>query len=359
MTGACDDCLVRTWLIGRLSPHLELERARVLELLALDSDALLAAVAHADAEELRRELARFDPGVRRAECAASGLTLICRHDGGYPAVLEELEAPPAVLHVAGGAPDALTRGSEDAVAIVGSRAPSVDGLEVARALARGLGVAGVAVISGMASGIDSAAHQGALDAGGTTVAVLAAGPSQARPTTQRQLHSRILERGAAISEFGPGLPTRRWMFPARNRLIAALAGVTIVVEATDRSGALITARCAAALGRSVGAVPGRVTSRRSQGPNGLLAGGAIVVRDVQDVLDELYGFGVRSVASDLRPAPTGDAAAMFAGIADGLDAAGAMTAACLGPGEALAALAALELDGWIRRGPGGSFAVIP
>lgn len=357
MSGACDECLARTWLLGRLSVHLELERARIAELLALGDGALLASVAADERATLAGELRRFDAGQRRAECAAAGVELICRHDPGYPPALDDLGGPPAVLHVAGRG--GLDAGLDGAVAVVGSRAPSPDGVEVARALGRGLAAAGVTVLSGMANGIDAAAHEGALDVGGSTIAVLAAGPGEARPVAQRALHRRILEHGGAISEFGPGLATRRWMFPARNRLIAALAGVTVVVEASERSGALLTARYATELDRTVGAVPGRVTSPRSRGPNGLLATGAVVVRDAQDVLDELYGAGVRLAPIDARAAPVGEAAAMLAAIADGLDATTARTRAGLDPSAALVVLAALELDGWVRRAPGGRYAVIP
>ncbi len=183
----------------------------------------------------------------------------------------------------------LLRGDEPAVAIVGARRPSPYGVDVAAALARGLAAAGVTVISGLANGIDEAAHRGALDAGGLTLAVLGAAPEQPYPRRARRLHERIRARGAVVSELPPGTPVRRWMFPARNRLIAALATVTIVVEARRGSGALLTAERARELGRGVAALPGRVTSPLARGPHELLRQGAELVERPEDVLELLFG----------------------------------------------------------------------
>src|SRR5437763_1581466 len=171
---------------------------------------------------------------------------------------------------------------------------------MARALARGLASSGVTLVSGMAFGIDSAAHSGALAGGGATVAVLPGSADRPYPTSKRKLHREIVAAGAAVSALPPGAEIRRWMFPARNRVIAALSAITVVVEAGGRSGSLVTARCARELGRSVGAVPGRVTTPRAAGPNALLADGARVVRDTQDVLDALFGAGVRTANSERR-----------------------------------------------------------
>ena len=151
------------------------------------------------------------------------------------------------------------------------------------------------MVSGLAFGIDACAHRGALDAGGIAIAVLGCGPDSAYPAAHRSLWRRICESGLVISELPPGATPWRWTFPARNRIMAALAGMTVVVEAAERSGSLITADLAADLGRDLGAVPGPVGSRASAGPNNLLAGGACVVRGAQDVLDALLGPGTRSV----------------------------------------------------------------
>jgi DNA processing protein len=149
------------------------------------------------------------------------------------------------------------------------------------------------------------------------------------------------------------------MFPARNRIIAALASMTVVVEAASRSGALLTAERARELGRVVGAVPGRVTSSQATGPNRMLAEGARVIRDAQDVLDALFGVGARVASSEDRPILDYEAAALLRAIADGHDTAGALAGAGIAPERGLAALASLELSGYIRRGPGGRFVVVP
>ena len=159
----------------------------------------------------------------------------------------------------------------------------------------------------MAFGIDACAHRGALDTG-RTVAVLGCGADVAYPASHRSLWRRIQERGLVLSELPPGTGAWRWSFPARNRIMAALAGMTVVVEAAQRSGSLITADLAADLGRDLGAVPGPVTSRTSAGPNDLLAGGACLVRDAQDVLDAMLGPGAGRGRARSGPALGGVAA---------------------------------------------------
>ena len=179
--------------------------------------------------------------------------------------------------------------------IVGARRATSYGREIARELGRELAAAGMVVVSGLAFGIDGCAHRGALDAG-RTIAVLGCGPDVAYPRSHRSLWRRICEEGLVVSELPPGAAPWRWTFPARNRIMAALAGMTVVVEAASRSGSLITTDLAADLGRDLGAVPGPVTSRASAGPNGLLAAGARLVRDAQDVLDAMLGPGQRRLA---------------------------------------------------------------
>jgi DNA processing protein len=294
----------------------------------------------------------------RSDSELAGLESICRCDPAYPPALRDLPAPPAVLHVAGGLARlmALLRG--DAVAIVGSRRATPYGLEVARALARGLSVSGVIVVSGMALGIDSAAHAGALEAGTPTVAVLPCSPERPYPAGQRPLHRRILAGGAAVSEFGPAKSVRGWMFLARNRIIAALAAMTIVVEAGEYSGALVTARVAGELGRPLGAVPGQITTPQAAGPNRLLAAGAGVVRGPQDVLDDLFGAGVRH-AGDARPQPPDELRGLLGAVAEGHDTLAALARAGFDPDTGLRGLAALELGGHLRRTAGGRFTVTP
>lgn len=356
---ACDGCLRRTWLIGRLAGHIELVRGRVEEVLALDDDDLIAAVGGGEQSRVGEELRALDADAIRSRSRGVGLETICVCDPGYPPALRALEAPPAVLHVAGGRQRLLELTRQEPVALVGSRRPSAYGIEIAFSLARDLGRAGLPVVSGMALGIDAAAHAGALEAGTATIAVLPGSAHRPYPAGKRALHRQILAGGAAVSELGPGTGVRRWMFLARNRLIAGLAGMTVVVEAGEHSGSLVTARAAAALGRPVGAVPGRVTAPQAAGPNELLAGGACLVRGPQDVLDHLFGAGVRMAGAGERRQPLPELRPLLAAIAEGHDSAGALVRAGFGPEQGLAALASLELEGFVRRGVGGRFIVIP
>ena len=179
--------------------------------------------------------------------------------------------------------------------VVGTRRASPYGTEVAYALGRGLGAAGVPVISGLALGIDGTAHRGCLDGGGVPVAVVASGPDVVYPRRHRSLHERVRAEGLVLSELPPGTEPYRWSFPARNRIMAGLARVTLVVEAADPSGSLITAEFAKDLGRCVAAVPGRITSSVARGTNNLLKDGATPISGTEDVLDELFGVGVRRV----------------------------------------------------------------
>jgi DNA processing protein len=201
----------------------------------------------------------------------------------YPPLLAELHDPPAVLHVRGDAE--LLR--EPAVAIVGARSCSSYGARVARELARELARAGLVVVSGLARGIDGEAHRGTLDGGGRTVAVLGCGIDRDYPRSHSELARRILERGAVVSEYQPGVEPAPWRFPARNRIIAGLCVATVVVEARERSGALITADFALELGREVFAVPGEITSGLSAGTNDLLRQGAAPLLSSGDVLGAL------------------------------------------------------------------------
>ena len=359
MSGACDQCLARPWLLGALSGHLDRQRAQIEELLALGDGDLIAAVGGGLRGELTRQLDCLDADSVRWRALDAGLEPICRCDPAYPQRLTALAAAPAVLYVAGGLERFLALASADPVAVVGARRASSYGIEVARSLGRGLASAGVAVVSGMALGIDSAAHDGALSGEGQTIAVLP-GPADAPyPRSRQRLYRRLVSTGVAVSELPPGVPVRRWMFPARNRLIAALAAMTVVVEAGARSGALLTAARARELGCPLGAVPGRVTSAQSVGPNRLLAEGASVVRDPQDVLDAVFGAGVRAAPRETRPELDAEASALLRAIAAGHDTAGALARAGVAPDRGLAALAALELAGYIRRGAGGRFAVVP
>jgi DNA processing protein len=236
---------------------------------------------------------------------------------------------------------------------------------VARDLSRELASAGLVVISGLAFGIDACAHRGALDAGGKTIAVLGCGPDTSYPAAHRGLWRAITDTGAVISELPPGSTPWRWSFPARNRVMAALAGMTVVVEAAARSGSLITADLAAELGRDLGAVPGPVTSRASVGPNELLAGGACVVRDAQDVLDAMLGAGAKPLQLTGPPLDE-ELATVLAAVEAGATSADAVAAAIGPPGlapsagdlparRASVALARLELLGYLAPTAIGTF----
>lgn len=356
MSGACDQCLARAWLLARLAGHFELHRDRTHELLALGGDQLIAALGGKATAEIERDRSRFEPAAARKRARTAGLALLCSCQDDYPPALRELESPPAVLHIAGD-PKQVAAGAT--VAIVGSRRPSSYGTDVAHALARAAGVAGVAVISGMAAGIDAAAHRGALSAGGTTVAVLAGAAESAYPARARALHRQIAGAGAVVSELPPATATRRWMFPARNRLIAALASITVVVEARPGSGALLTARAARELGRPIAAVPGRITSPLSRGPHQLLRAGALLVDKPEDLLDGLYDPDTATRRAEALPRLDPQLKRLLDALAEGHTTAAALSRAGLPVDAGLAALASLELAGLVRRETGGAYAVRP
>jgi DNA processing protein len=277
-------------------------------------------------------------------------------DRGYPISLRALgDRAPTELHGAGD-PAVVTGLDHDAtVTVVGSRRSSSYGRRVAERLGRDLASAGITVVSGMAWGIDSAAHRGALAAGGPTIAVLAGGPDIAYPRSAARLHREILAAGAAIAERPPGTRPERWSFPVRNRIMAALASLVVVVEAADPSGSLITAREAGEMGREVGAVPGQVGMATAAGTNGLLADGAAVIRCAEDVLDRLAGVGARVMRRPgraLDPQLARALALVEAGAAtpDALALAGG-----LAPHDAAVALARLELLGYVSADAAGAY----
>jgi DNA processing protein len=237
----------------------------------------------------------FDEAAYRRTLVAAGFAWLGRDDPAFPPRLRNIHDPPPGLFVR--AVEPFVPDARPVAAVVGARACSAYGSEVAHALGRGLAAAGVVVVSGLARGIDAAAHRGALETG-TTLAVLGCGIDLDYPRAHAELAARIAERGAILSEYPPGVEPAPWRFPARNRIVAGLADVTIVVEARERSGALITADLALDEGREVLAVPGEITSALSRGTNHLLRLGAGPVTCVGDVLRAL---GVESAPA--RPAP--------------------------------------------------------
>jgi DNA processing protein len=219
----------------------------------------------------------------------AGVVAISCEDERYPPLLRVIADPPPVLW-ARGMVAALSR---PGVAIVGSRAATPYALEVAARLAGELADRGLVVVSGLARGVDGAAHRGCLAAGGTTVAVLGCGPDIVYPAEHRELTASICRDGTLVSDLGPGAPPLPEHFPLRNRLISGISLAVVVVEASERSGSLITARYALEQGRDVMAVPGSVLSGRNRGSHALLKDGAKVVETADDILEEL-GWPVRS-----------------------------------------------------------------
>jgi DNA processing protein len=265
---------------------------------------------------------------------------IRRREAAFPALLAAIHDPPPHLYLRGSGEVSLLE--LPSVAIVGARACSSYGRSVARSLARELAAAGLVVVSGMARGIDGEAHRGALDAAGRTVAVLGCGVDRDYPAAHAELARRICENGLIVSEYEPGIEPAPWRFPARNRIIAGLCGATLVIEARERSGALITADFALEEGRDVLAVPGEITSSLSDGTNALLRLGATPVTCAADVLE---GFGIELVKPE--PAPLGQVAdALLHQLAQGaLTADELVRASGVDAAHGVAALVELELAG--------------
>jgi DNA processing protein len=348
---ACPDCLRRSRLLAHLAPYIEkiatgAAGSRSPELLRLSSEDLAVAAAPKVAAQVVAQVEAVPERHLRADLVAARCWAVCRHSPRFPAgLLDAADAPWALI--GRGDPGLLDQLEPQAcVTVVGARRASAYGREIARELARELAAAGLVVVSGLAFGIDACAHRGALDAG-RTVAVLGCGADIAYPASHRSLWRRICEEGLVLSELPPGTGAWRWSFPARNRIMAALAAMTVVVEAAQRSGSLITADLAADLGRDLGAVPGPVNARGSAGTNDLLAGGACMVRGAQDVLDAMLGPGVHRaepIGARLEPGQLEVLRAVEGGegtsdaVAAQLDLAGA---------EAASALATLEALGYI------------
>jgi DNA processing protein len=265
---------------------------------------------------------------------------LARRDPDYPPLLASIHDPPSQLWVRGQADLELL--SWPAVAVVGARACSAYGRVVARSLGRDLAAAGAVVVSGMARGVDGEAHRGALDAGGTTVAVLGCGIDRDYPAAHAELARRIGENGLIVSEYEPGVEPAPWRFPARNRIIAGLSRAVVVVEARERSGALITVDFALEQGRDVLVVPGEITSALSAGSNALLRLGAAPALGVDDVLEAIGVVVLRSAPVELE----GNVALVLAALRDAAVTADELARTTGLPAADVAALVVeLELDG--------------
>jgi DNA processing protein len=299
-------------------------------------------------------------------CRSRGVGIIRADSDAYPGLLARIDDPPPLLFVRG----ALEPCDALAVAIVGSRHPTAYGRQVAWQLAGSLARAGYTVVSGLARGIDAAAHRGALDAGGRTIAVLGTGVLHVYPPEHAELAVEVIGRGALVSEAPPLSEPFRGAFPQRNRIVAGLSLGTIVVEAADRSGALITARLAGEQGREVFAVPGPIDSRMSRGCNRLIRDGATLVQSIDDVLEELGPLFEATTTSDGRTVQT-PAELQLADVEQqvlaAIDACGGSTTAAanidslvdttgLTASQVLSTLGVLEMRRIIRRLPGNRVA---
>lgn len=279
---ACDTCLDHAWKMGRLGPWIQNQvddrpGNSTLDLLKLDLPELVTTVG-ANATVLNDN----DPEEMRHQLDQTEITAICQHSSRYPGQLNDLESAPKVLFCRGDVNMLSDFDRDQMVAIVGARKATGYGLEVSAGIGRNLARDNVAVVSGMALGIDGAAHRGALESG-RTIAVLPCGPDRPYPATHSRLYRQIVDRGLVISEAIPGGDAWRWSFPARNRIVAALSGTTLVVEAAWRSGSMITAHIAKDLNRQVCAVPGPVTASNAAGANSLIKTG--VARLVENAAD--------------------------------------------------------------------------
>ncbi|HEX7788548.1 MAG TPA: DNA-processing protein DprA [Methylomirabilota bacterium] len=289
---------------------------------------------------------------------------IGREDAEYPAHLRAVPTAPDALYVRG----RLVEGDALAVALVGSRRATPYGLSVAETMAAELAARGVTIVSGLARGVDSAAHRGALRVGGRTLAVLGSGVDSVYPPENQRLADEIAERGALLSQFVPGTPPLPQNFPIRNAVIAGLSLAVVVVEAAERSGSLITARLAAELGREVLAVPGRVTAPESRGANRLIQDGAALALGWEDVVAALPDrwrscvdttATMTSATAPADPADASSRAVLSLLGEDPLDIDHVIERSGLGAARVSAALLDLELDGRVRQMEGKRFVRVP
>ena len=301
----------------------------------------------------------FDPDTLEDRLAAEGIRVLTLADEAYPSRLREAPDPPPALFVKGELPEEVV-----SVALVGSRRATAAGLETARLLGLALGERGVSVVSGLALGVDAAAHEGALGAGGKTVGVLGCGIDVVYPKENRRLFDSVERSGAVVSEYALGEAPLAWRFPARNRIIAGLCEAVVVVEAREKSGALITARHALEAGRDVWAVPGPVGVPECRGSNRLLADGAGVLWDIEEFANAVGPLGTGAKAEhaslDAPPLPVGlpvTEEAVLSGVgfeATRVDAVAGRVG--IEVREVISALALLELKGFVTRDAVGAYA---
>ncbi|HEX6710208.1 MAG TPA: DNA-processing protein DprA [Rubrobacter sp.] len=301
-------------------------------------------------DELQRG---FDPKAMEDRLAAQGIEVVTLVDESYPRSLRSVPDPPPALFVDGELPETVT------VALVGSRKASATGIETARALGLALSERGVCVVSGLALGVDAAAHEGAVQAAGPTIGVLGCGIDIVYPKSNKSLFESVRRHGALVSEYYLGEAPLAWRFPARNRIIAGLAATVVVVEASEHSGALITVRHALDAGRDVWAVPGPPGVSECRGSNGLLADGAGVLWDIPEFVDAIVPDKEGPITGEIAPLPAGlpeTEAAVLCGV--GLEPSGVDVVAMRSGVEipkVLPALALLELKGFVSRDGVGAY----
>lgn len=353
---ACWSCLRRSWLLSQLSAPLDYQfrnLERLTELLALSDEHLLSALGGRRRAELTAGYTRF--AAQHLPPTKGGQT-VCRHRSFYPRSLRDAGSP-AMLNVEGGASRLAELITAPTVAILGSSRASDYGVEMAKSLARGLAASGVTVAGGLRDGIEVAAHAGALEVNGATVAVLPGGLDTGPPAKRRSLYERLRNRGCAVAELPRGSEARRWGQVASQRIIVRLAQLVVVVEAREHPADLAGARIARALGRPLAAIPGRVTSPASSGTNALLLNGAHLVRGPADALELLVGPEAQVATAGPGPLPELDATlqATLEMVGEGRDTPEKLTREGGDCGEILLALSELELMGMLARGDGGRY----
>jgi DNA processing protein len=283
--------LNRLQALGRMRAHAYFDHG------GRPSEFLTTLMRGARGGELAPFLEAWEPEREADSCARRGVNLIAWGASNYPRALLSLPDPPLVLYTQG----ALFPEDFYALAIVGSRHPSLYGRETSRRFARELASSGITIVSGLARGIDGDAHRGAIEGGGRTVGVLGCGLDVIYPPEHAALYRELAERGAVVTELPLGTPPEPYHFPRRNRLVSGLALGVLVVEAGDKSGSLITAELAAEQGREVFAVPGRIDSLNSRGTNRLIRQGACLVQSPEDILAELAPVLRGYLARDTQP----------------------------------------------------------
>jgi DNA processing protein len=289
----------------------------------------------------------INPDIEAEKLEKNGIRLLTYHDEDYPPRLREIPDYPPVIFVKG----TLLARDEAGFAVVGSRIPTTYGKQVTRELASGLAAVGLTVISGLARGIDTIAHQAALETGGRTIAVCATGLDRVYPASNHALAQKIIEQGAIISEYPPGTRPRPEYFPRRNRIMSGMALGVVVTEARRDSGALITARLALDYNRDVFAVPGSIYSPNSFGTNYLIGEGAKLVASVNDVLEELNLFTATAKKMEISIKPESHAEKLLVGALarETLHIDEMVRSTGLPIAEVSSTLTLMELKGWIKQ----------